>query len=110
MTAGPPTVYAIEQALTVRRMLDSGSNQRQIAEALGVTPARVSQVARTLRELAPYLGPRPNGPTERLRSIRDQLETMRHEALVLSMTLRRDLRVADNELTGRDVDRILGLD
>jgi hypothetical protein len=48
-------------------------------------------------------------PTERLRSHRDQLWSLRRQALALAASVRGDLRELEEELEAARVDRILGL-
>lgn len=102
-----PTLYFIDQARRVAQLLDAGHSNRQIAERLGVSGARVSQIRRRLPALAAYLG--SPEPTERLRCHRDQLWKLRRQALELAAVIRRDLRALSEELDASDVDRILGL-
>lgn len=101
------TVQFVEQAQQVAELLDAGYSNRRIAEQLGVSSPRVSQIRSRLPSLQSYLG--DPQPTSRLQRHRDQLWRLRREALALASALRRDLRELDEELEAATVDRILGL-
>lgn len=100
------TLHLVEQATRVAELLDQGWTNRRIAEAMGLSRPRVSQIRSLLPELAPYLG--PLAPIDRLRSHRDQLWRLRHDVLQLAAAIRRDLRELDEELESARVDEILG--
>lgn len=102
-----PTLHFVEQACRVAELLDEGYSNRRIAEQLGVSAPRVSQIRQQLPMLEPYLA-RPE-PTGRLRSRRDQLWSLRRQALALAATIRRDLRDLTEELEAADIDSLLGL-
>lgn len=102
-----PTLHFVEQACRVAELLDEGYSNRRIAEQLGVSAPRVSQIRQQLPALQSYLT--PPEPTERLRSRRDQLWSLRRQALSLAATIRRDLRELNEELDAADIDRLLGL-
>jgi predicted transcriptional regulator len=103
----PPTLHSIEQACRVAELLEAGYSNRRIGEQLGVSGPRVSQIRQKLPALEPYMStPRP---TERLRSHRDQLWSLRRQALALAASVRGDLRELEEELEAARVDRILGL-
>ncbi len=103
----PPTLRFVNQARRVAELLAAGYGHRQIADELGVSGPRVSQIRRELPALEPYLG--SSEPTHRLRSQRDQLWELRRQALSLAATVRRDLRELDEELSSAEIDRLLGL-
>lgn len=89
-TPHAPTVKFVEQAARVSELLDAGYSNRRIAEVLGVSAPRVSQIRRQLPTVEPYLGaPDPLG---RLRGHREQLADLRRQALSLASQVRRDLR------------------
>lgn len=105
---GPvPTTHLVHQARRVAELLDAGCGNAQIAADLGVSRPRVSQIRRQLPALMPYLG-RP-APTDRLRSYREQLWSLRHHALELAASVRLELRALDEELEAADIDRLLEL-
>ena len=99
--------HFLEQASTVAELLDAGYSNRRIAEQLGVSAPRVSQIRQTLPELEPYLG--HPAPMERLKSHRDQLRDLRRDALRLAATVRGDLRELEEELESANIDHLLGL-
>lgn len=102
-----PTPHFIDQARRVAELLDNGYTNRQVASQLGVSPVRISQIRTRLPAVAPYLG--SPEPSARLRSHREQLWSLRRQALELAGTIRRDLRELDEELGAADIDRVLGL-
>ena len=102
-----PTIHFIEQARRVAELLDEGYGSAQIASELGVSQPRVSQIRQQLPSLEAYLG--QPAPIERLRSHREQLWTLRHHALQLAATVRRDLKALDEELQAAEIDELLGL-
>ncbi len=102
-----PTLHFVEQACRVAELLEEGYSNRRIAEELGVSAPRVSQIRQQLPELQPYLA--PPEPMERLRCRRDQLWNIRRQALSLAAAIRRDLRELTEELDAADIDRLLGL-
>lgn len=104
---GEPTPHLIAQASRVAEMLDEGLTQAQMGEVLGVSGPRIAEVKRLLPLLSPYLG--NPAPTDRLRSQREQLWSLRRQALELAHTIRRDLRELDQELEAAQLDRLLGL-
>lgn len=99
--------HLIAQAGRVAQLLDEGYSNRRIALVLGVSNPRVSQIRGVLPQLAPYLG--PPDPLDRLRGRRDQLWSVRRQALQLAATIRRDLRELEEELQSASVDTLLGL-
>ena len=101
------TPHFIGQARQVAELLDAGHSNRQIAERLGVSPPRVSQIRGRLPAVEAYLG--SPEPTERLLRHRDQLWKLRRQALELAGTIRRDLHELSEELEASDIDRLLGL-
>lgn len=101
------TAHAIQQARTVAELQRDGYTTHQIAETLGVSGPRVSQIRATLHGLADYLG--DPTPTERLLSRRAQLRHLRADALRLALAIRRDLTELDEELQSARIDRLLGL-
>lgn len=101
------TVRFAEQAAQVAKLLDAGYSNRRIAEAMGVSAPRISQIRSRLPEITAYVG-NPE-PTSRLRSRRDQLWRLRREALELAAAIRRDLQELNEELQAADIDRSLGL-
>ncbi len=102
-----PTLQFVEQAQKVAELLDAGYSNRRIAERLGVSGPRVSQIRQQLPTLEPYLGRAQ--PLERLRSHREQLWDLRRQALTLASTVRRDLRELEEELDAVAIDQLLGL-
>ena len=102
-----PTLHFVEQACRVAELLEAGYSNRRIAEQLGVSGPRVSQIRQQLPGLQPYLS--APEPLDRLRNRRDQLWTLRRQALALVVAVRRDLRELEEELEAAQVDRILGL-
>ena len=104
---GFPTKHGIDQARRVWELLDAGYSNKAIAEQLGVSGPRISQIRRQLPVLAPYLG-RPR-PLARLGSHRGQLWELRRQTLALAATIRRDLRDLDEELQAAYIDQHLGL-
>ena len=101
------TLHFVDQARRVAELIDAGYSNRQIAADLGVSSVRVSQIRGRLPALHAYLG--TPAPVDRLRCHRDQLWSLRHQALRLAAVIRRDLRELDEELEASDIDRILGL-
>ncbi|MBA3688378.1 MAG: hypothetical protein H0W81_06090 [Chloroflexi bacterium] len=101
------TPHLIEQACRVAELLDEGYSNRRIAQEMGVSGPRVSQIRVQLPVLQPYLA-RPE-PMERLRCRRDQLWSLRHQALALVAAIRKDLRELDEEPEAVRTDRIMGL-
>jgi len=99
--------HFLEQAWTVAELLDAGYSNRRIAEQLGVSPPRVSQIRHALPGLQPYLG--HPAPMDRLKSHRDQLRALRRDALRLAATVRDDLRQLEEELESANIDQLLGL-
>lgn len=102
-----PTIRFIEQACLVAELLDAGYSNRRIADQLGVSAPRISQIRQSLPALQPYLS--APEPVERLQSRRDQLWSLRRQTLGLAVAIRRDLRELEEEVHAADVDRILGL-
>jgi predicted transcriptional regulator len=102
-----PTLHFVEQACRVAELLDEGYSNRRIAEQLRVSGPRVSQIRQQLPALQPYLS-QPK-PTERLLSRRDQLWSLRRQALALVAAIRRDLRELEEELEAAEIDKVLGL-
>ncbi len=102
-----PSRQLVEQAGRVAALLDAGHTNRQIAEELGVSPPRVSQIRRVLPTLSPYLG-EPK-PLDRLRDHRQQLWNLRRDTLRLAATIRQDLRELDEESEAATIDQLLGL-
>ncbi len=102
-----PSRHLVEQAGRVAALLDAGHTNRQIAEELGVSPPRISQIRRALPTLIPYLG-EPK-PLDRLRDHRQQLWNLRRDTLLLAATIRRDLRELDEESEAATIDLLLGL-
>ncbi len=102
-----PTLRFVDQARRVAELLDAGYSNRQIAGRLGVSAVRISQIRGRLPALQAYLG--TPEPLDRLRCHRDQLWTLRRQALELAAVIRRDLRELNEELEASDIDRILGL-
>jgi predicted transcriptional regulator len=102
-----PTLHFVEQACRVAELLDAGYSNRRIAEQLGVSAPRVSQIRQRLPALQPYLS--PPEPTDWLRNRRDQLWSLRRQALSLAATIRRDLQELNEELEAAEIDRLLGL-
>ena len=102
-----PTPHFMHQASRVAELLDAGYSNRQIAARLGVSAPRISQIRVRLPSVEAYLGtPEPNA---RLRSHREQLWRLRHQALELAAAIRRDLRELSEEVEAAEIDRILGL-
>jgi predicted transcriptional regulator len=101
------TPHLVAQARRVAELIDAGYGNARIAIDLGVSRPRVSQIRRELAALEPYLG-RPQ-TTDRLRGHREQLWSLRHDALRLAAAVRRDLRELDEELQAADIDQALGL-
>ena len=101
------TARFVEQATQVSEMLDAGYSNRRIAEVLGVSAPRISQIRQQLPEVAPYLG--TADPLGRLRGHREQLTSLRRQTLMLAATIRRDLSSLEEELEAADIDHLLGL-
>jgi predicted transcriptional regulator len=97
----------VERAAQVAELLDAGYSNRQIAEVLGVSAPRISQIRARLPTIEPFVG--TPEPTMRLRSRRDQLWRLRREALELAAAIRGDLRELNEELEAAEIDRSLGL-
>ena len=74
----------------------------RVAQLLGI-----AQIRKVLPQLTPYLG--EAAPLDRLRGHRDQLWSLRRQALGLAATIRRDLRELEEELQAASVDTLLGL-
>ena len=98
--------HLIAQASRVAQLLDEGYSNRRIAAVLCVSNPRVAQIRKVLPQLAPYIG--PPDPLDRLRGRRDQLWSLRRQALQLAATIRRDLRELEEELQAASVDALLG--
>lgn len=107
MATNAPTPRFIRQAQVVAALIAEGVPHRQIAKHLGVSGPRISQIKRDIPNLQDYLG--VPTPSERLKTHRAQLATLRHEALHLTLAIRRDLRLLDEELEADDIDQLLGL-
>lgn len=101
------TPHLVSQAARVAELLEQGWTNRRIAEAMGVSPVRVTQIRGLLPELEPYLA--PPAPLDRLRVHREQLWSLRRQVLALALAIRRELRELDEEIQSADVDRLLGL-
>jgi len=97
-----------DQARRVREMLDRGLSRRQIAEAMGVTSPRITQIIGNNPELLRYHR-RPGQVAGRLYTYRQDLVRLRHATNDLAKLIRRDLRELDEELEAYELDRLLGL-
>lgn len=96
------------QAERVRELLTEGLTRKQIAERLGVSAPRVTQIITSTPALIPYQR-RPDQPSARLRSYRNDLIRLRHAALDVSRSIRRELKALDEELQAYELDKLLGL-
>ena len=101
------TPSLVNQARRVSELLDEGYTNRRIAEILGVSSPRISQIRQQLPQLEGYLG--APAPTERLRGHREQLRNLRREALNLARQIAADIRTLDEELESAEIDQLLGL-
>ena len=102
------TPYAIEQAAIVAHHLAEGRTHREIAQIIGKSRPRVSQVRKRLAELAPYLN-RPADPSEHLLNHRTQLHSLQRQVLELAAAIRRELHAIDDVRESAQVDKILGI-
>jgi hypothetical protein len=104
---GYPSPHLIDQATRVAELLDQGYSNRRIGEVMGVSGPRIAQIRQRLPALRAYLG-NPE-PTDRLRGHREQLWSLRRDALALAAAVRADLRELNEELQAQEIDRLLGL-
>lgn len=92
----------------VAEMLERGLSRREIADALGLSSPRVTQIIGNNPELMRYQR-RPSQAAARLYAYQQDLVRLRHATLDLAKTIRRDLRELNEELEAYEVDRALGL-
>ena len=97
-----------DQAKRVHELLDRGLSRRQIAEELGVSSPRITQIIGKNPELLRYHR-RPGQVAARLYTYRQDLIRLRHATNDLAKLIRRDLRELDEELAAYELDRMLGL-
>jgi predicted transcriptional regulator len=102
-----PTLAQLDQARRVAELLDAGYATGAIADMLGVTGPRVSQIKRRLPTLREYLG--QPAPTDRLQARREELITLRRQVLAIGRLIRQDVRAIDEELSAYRIDQLLGL-
>jgi predicted transcriptional regulator len=98
--------YTVTQAGRVAELVAAGYSNADIAEQLGVSRPRISQIRHMLPAIRDQLT-QPE-PTKRLQEKRDRLYALRHQALLLAASIRRDLRELDEELESANTDRVLG--
>jgi hypothetical protein len=97
----------IAQANRVAELLAAGYTVRAIARELNLTSPRISQIKRALPELQAFIRTKP--VETRLEWRRDELVSLRREALALARKIGQDLRELQEELEAVETDRILGL-
>ena len=90
------------------RLLEKGLTRRQIAERLGISNPRVSQIIRNHPELIRRQA-RPELIASRLRGYREDLIRIRTATLHLGRQVSRELRTLNEELEAYEIDTQLGL-